>query len=92
MLKDAEQIGITNKATIAALLATFGNSIASTITWVNENLLSMSQAAAFVLTIVLIFKYIIESIRSSRSSRIEDIKKELEIEKLRREIELLEDK
>ncbi len=92
MLKIAGEIGLENRVSIAIILATISNTAASATEWINENMVSMSAAATFILTITMIFSYVLGEMRKNRSHRIETIKQELEIEKLRFELEELEKK
>ncbi|MET0356198.1 MAG: hypothetical protein ABW044_05430 [Cellvibrio sp.] len=92
MLKVVEEIGLVNKISLTTIVATAGNTIGSWIGWINENMVHMSAAASFILTIVLILTYILNEIRKNRSHSIETKKQELEIEKLRRELEKLDQK
>lgn len=86
MIKVLAEIGWTHKISFTAIGATITNSLADSISWANANMLSMSAAATFFLTITMIVSYICDQIRKNRSSKIELAKQELEIEKLRREL------
>lgn len=54
--------------------------------WVDVNMIKLSSAAAFVLTIVLIIAHICATLRQNREHKSEMRKRELEIELLKRQL------
>lgn len=87
MPKQLGDLGLTNKVSLAAIAANGTAGTASYMTWFNEHILMLSGAASFLLVITMIFCHWMEQIRKNRTHKIETIRQELEIEKLRFELD-----
>jgi hypothetical protein len=90
MLKEVGELGVANKISLTTIGISIGNSFSAWVGWFSENLVQMSAAATFILTIVMIFSYILGEIRKNRSSSIETRKSELEIERQKLEVRKLQ--
>lgn len=87
MLKALEKVGLTDKFSLGAIGSGATNTVLSAGGWVGEHMLTISAAATFMLTITMIFTHFLREIRENKQHQIDTIKKELEIEKLRNELE-----
>ena len=87
MLKALEKIGLTDRVSLAAIGTGATNTIGGAAGWIGEHILTISAAATLMLTITMIFTHFLRELRENRQHKIDTIKKELEIEKLRNELE-----
>lgn len=86
MLKHVED-GVTSKISLGLIFSSIGTKTSDALGWITENAAQMLTIATLVLTIVMIFGHILEQFRKNRAERMDNVKKELEIEKLRRELD-----
>lgn len=83
---------INYKYNIATVAGAFSVWVADKMEWFATSLPTIAAIAGLVLTIVMITSHIVTMIRANRQQREDSRKKEMEIEKLKLEIMLLENR
>lgn len=86
MLKMLAEAGWTHKISLTAIGASVTNYVADSALWFDSNILKLSAAATFLLTVTMTVDFICGLIRKNSAGKREAIIQELTIEKMRREL------
>ena len=86
MLKFIGENGLTNKISLTLIGSSISTGAASFFGWIGAHASHLLTVATLILTIVMTFGHILEQFRKNRAEHMDNVKKELEIEKLRRDL------